>query len=159
MVRVVTSKRAASSAAAHFPGSTRAQLFDEGVEPVGAVHSTTVAGKSRHFGQKCRYYRGRKQRQPVSGNARPCRAMQGSVKQGQSAPRGVSSAKEFRMTNLTRRKQLLSLSAAAVVPVLAAACGGSTATEAPKAIDRTQRDELTWVVWSWMQQHVKRRMT
>src|SRR5687767_2473031 len=51
------------------------------------------------------------------------------------------------MIHLTRRAQLANLTAALAVPVLAA-CGAGTATEAPKALDRTQKDELTWVVWS-----------
>ena len=50
------------------------------------------------------------------------------------------------MIRPSRRTALASLFTA--VPVLAAACGAGTATEAPKALDRTQKDELTWVVWS-----------
>ena len=46
------------------------------------------------------------------------------------------------------RRKLLAASPLATIPVLAAACGTSTATEAPKALDKTQRDELTWLVWS-----------
>src|SRR5687767_10833415 len=45
---------------------------------------------------------------------------------------------------MNRRKHLAAL--AASIPVVAAACG--TATEAPKILDKTQRDELTWLVWS-----------
>jgi len=53
------------------------------------------------------------------------------------------------MIHLSRRAHMASLTALAVAtPVLAAACGAGTATEAPKALDRTQKDELTWVVWS-----------
>ena len=48
---------------------------------------------------------------------------------------------------LSRRAHLGALTAA-TVPVLAAACGAGTATPAPKALDKTQKDELTWVVWS-----------
>ena len=47
---------------------------------------------------------------------------------------------------MNRRKHLAALAASA--PVLAAASGASTATDAPAAADRTQRDELTWLVWS-----------
>jgi len=47
---------------------------------------------------------------------------------------------------MTRRKHLAAL--LSTVPVLAAACGTSTATEAPKTLDKTQRDEMTWLVWS-----------
>lgn len=49
---------------------------------------------------------------------------------------------------MSRRALLAALTAA--TPALAA-CGAGTATpatEAPQALDRTQKDELTWVVWS-----------
>jgi len=48
---------------------------------------------------------------------------------------------------MTRRAHLAAFTTALATPLLAA-CGAGTATEAPRALDRTQRDELTWVVWS-----------
>ena len=53
----------------------------------------------------------------------------------------------FRSSRVTRRAQLAAFTVALATPALAA-CGAGTATEAPKALDRTQKDELTWVVWS-----------
>ncbi len=52
------------------------------------------------------------------------------------------------MTRLSRRAHLAAITSAAAVTPLLAACGAGAATDAPKALDRTQRDELTWVVWS-----------
>ena len=46
------------------------------------------------------------------------------------------------------RRHLLAATSVAATPLLAAACGTSTATQAPKILDKTQRDEMTWLVWS-----------
>lgn len=62
-----------------------------------------------------------------------------------------SPATPARRAALSRRTHLGALAAGLAAPVLAAACGTSgqgAAGEAPRALDRTQRDELTWVVWS-----------
>jgi multiple sugar transport system substrate-binding protein len=48
---------------------------------------------------------------------------------------------------LTRRGSL-GAAALAAVPVLAAACGGESAQPAPRVLDKTQKDEMTWLVWS-----------
>ena len=48
-------------------------------------------------------------------------------------------------------RRALVAAAASTIPAVAALAAGGTgtrATEAPKALDRTQKDELTWVVWS-----------
>jgi multiple sugar transport system substrate-binding protein len=47
---------------------------------------------------------------------------------------------------LTRRRCIAGTAAA--IPLLAAACGVGESTPQAAALDRNQRDELTWVVWS-----------
>src|SRR5688572_11666261 len=49
---------------------------------------------------------------------------------------------------MNRREHLAALATLSLTTSAFAAACGATATEAPRILDSTQRDELTWLVWS-----------
>jgi multiple sugar transport system substrate-binding protein len=49
---------------------------------------------------------------------------------------------------LPTRRRVIGLTAATLASIPALACGSGAANPAPRALDKSQRDQMTWLVWS-----------